>query len=139
VSYPQGIRLNNPCNLRYDSTAWQGLADPPSEHGFCVFADPIHGLRAAMVNLKNYQIFHDINTIERAIERHAPSSENPTRKYIEYISSQTGFSPDAVLDFSDRRYAIPVIKAMARFENGPEYVTYVNDIYEHAADAVHLT
>jgi hypothetical protein len=134
-----GISINNPANLRYDGTKWQGLADPPDHDGFCVFADPLHGLRAAMLNLRNYQVLHGIHTLRAAIQRHAPPSENPTDNYLNYVSVQSGFSPDVALDFDRAPTVIPVIKAMCEFENGPSNVTYTDQIYMHAAEIAGLT
>ena len=135
---PQGIRFNNPLNLRYDGTKWRGLADPPSEHGFCVFVDSLYGLRAAMINLRNYQKLHKLRTLEEIIHRHAPTIENPTKKYIDYVALKTNFTPTDTLDLNRRETVIPLVRAMAEFENGPKAVTYTPEMYGHAADMAGL-
>lgn len=129
---------NNPVNIIYDGTNWLGLANPPNDGRFCVFADMIHGLRAAMINLRNYQVLHGINTIEGVIERHAPPCENPTGNYIHYVSMRTNFVADEELDFSKRAFSIPVIRAMTEFENNPANVKIDPEVYQHAADMAAL-
>lgn len=132
------LKNNNPCNIIYDGTNWLGIVG--SDGRFCEFVDMIHGLRAAMINLRNYQIKHGINTISAAIARHAPPSDNnPTENYIKYVADRTHLDPDDDLDFTLKALNIPVVRAMAEFESGPANVHILADIYQQAASLAALS
>jgi hypothetical protein len=107
---PRGIRNNNPGNLR----RW---GDNPINGGYAVFRSPAEGI-AAMV--KQLQLYggRGINTLDSIIGKWAPASENDTRSYVNDVSKQTGFAPNARLDMADAKTIAPLISAMIRHENG---------------------
>jgi hypothetical protein len=131
------LKYNNPLNIVYDGTNWLGLVG--SDGRFCEFADMIHGLRAGMINLRNYQVKHGINTIRGAITRHAPPIENPTDDYIKYVANRTHFDPDDELDFTLKAFNIPVIHAQVEFENGVSNVHITPRVYQEAASLAALS
>ena len=97
----RGIRNNNPGNIRYTGTAWEGLSDPPSDGTFCVFTDPVYGIRALARILTNYVGADNVRpTVTGLISRWAPPSENDTASYIADVSSRLGVDPNATLDLS---------------------------------------
>jgi hypothetical protein len=72
---------NNPVNLRY---AKQKEAIGKDEHGFAKFPDPSSGWRAA-----HAQIVLDTNrglTLRQFIEKFAPSNENRTEDYLDFVA-----------------------------------------------------
>src|ERR1700729_2714164 len=88
TSLPRGIRNNNPGNIKYDGTQWQGLtgqdgtADSP---GFNIFKDMGWGTRAIATSLVN-MINKGEDTITALISAWAPSTENNTTAYIDSVS-----------------------------------------------------
>lgn len=122
---PSGIRLNNPGNLRYDSTAWQGLADPPqSATGFCIFKDATWGIRAMARVLIAYQDKHDIRTIRGIINRWAPpADQNDVGAYILDVAQRTGIGADSQIDLQSYDDLKPVIQALIWHENGQQPYT----------------
>lgn len=114
----RGLRNNNPGNIKYDGTAWQGLASPPSDGTFCVFTSPEYGIRAMAVILTNYVAVDGIpSTVTDLISRWAPSNENDTASYIQSIDTQLGLIPGN--DSIDLYNSLPVlISAMISHENG---------------------
>lgn len=117
----RGIRNNNPGNIEYnEGTKWKGLAAPPSDGRFCIFRKPKYGIRALAMLIENYQDFHGIDTIEDLVNRWAPSHENDSEGYAEFVADRTGFGLNEVLDFQDYRDVEPVLKAIIRFENGEQ-------------------
>ena len=82
----RAVRNNNPGNLRYTGTPWQGLASPESDGEFCVFRNPYYGIRAMARVLLTYYRHHGINTIRGVIERWAPPGENDTEAYIQAVT-----------------------------------------------------
>src|SRR5882672_7528103 len=69
----RGLRDNNPGNIEYDGTAWEGLANPPSEGGYCVFTNVVYGIRAMARILSNYVALDGVaSTVSDLIARWAP-------------------------------------------------------------------
>lgn len=113
----RGIRNNNPGNIFYDGTAWQGLANPPSDGKFCIFVSPDYGFRALGHILTNYQKQHGINTIRGIITRW---SETDQEAYIANVSRELEIGPDQPINIPDWLGALAA--AICRQENG--YVPY---------------
>lgn len=117
----RGIASNNPGNIRYDGTPWQGLADPPSDGAFCRFLSPQHGIRAIARNLIAYQDKSGIRTIGAAIARWAPPSDNnPTAAYAANVARAVGVDVDDVVSFHSYGVLRPMVEAIIRQENGAQ-------------------
>lgn len=90
------IAKNNPFNIRYDkSNNWKGQEGHTK--GFCNFISLDYGLRAGFIILRNYVYKKDLWTVQKVIERYAPSSENNTSAYISFVSDglrSNGYDPD---------------------------------------------
>lgn len=82
---PLGIRLNNPANIRRSSARWYGLSKVQSNPNFCEFIDNICGVRALFVLLRTYCNRYKLVSVRDVISRYAPSSENDTEAYINYV------------------------------------------------------
>ena len=115
---PRGIRNNNPGNIRYNGTGWQGLANPPSDGAFCIFTEAKFGIRALATILRNYKCKYGICAVSGIIGRFAPSSENDTAAYIRSVCAAVGCAADAKLDIEDEAVLLPLAKAIIRHENG---------------------
>lgn len=113
----RGLRNNNPGNIKYDGTAWQGLANPPSDGTFCIFTDPTYGIRAMAVILQNYVAVDGVPaTVSDLITRWAPPAENNTAAYIADVDGQLGLTPGN--DAIDLSTALPpLVAAMISHEN----------------------
>ena len=113
---PIGLRNNNPGNIRVSSDRFRG--ELPSDNAFKKFDTMVHGYRAIFALLSTYNKVHGINTIRGIISRYAPSSENNTKAYIDYVSTASGISPDAKLDFTKKMPIVSIVYAMAYMETG---------------------
>lgn len=116
---PRGIRNNNPGNIRHGAN-WQGL-NPNSrkiDSAFCVFTNPVYGLRALAKVLVNYKRIHGLNTVRQIISSYAPPNENQTTAYIQSVAKQLSVYPDTVIDIEERGVLTVFIKAVIRMENG---------------------
>jgi hypothetical protein len=111
----RGFRNNNPFNIKKTSDAWKGLAPFQTDNVFFVFDSMPWGVRAGYRILKTYKDKYGINTIEGIIKRFAPSSENPTQKYIDYVSRRVGVGPLKQLTDDE---VLKVGEAIIAFENG---------------------
>lgn len=118
-----GIRNNNPLNMRDYNIPWQGKVGADSA-GLLIFDKVENGIRAAGNDLKNKWL-RGYATIRAIVSEWAPPKgksqsgteyTNPTDKYIQFVSKETGITPDAPLSSFEQYFAIS--KAMIKMENG---------------------
>ena len=112
---PRGVRNNNPGNLRHGAP-WQGLADKQADPAFCVFTEPVWGIRALAKTLLTYHVRYGIATVEGLIRRFAPPSENNTRAYTAAVAHACSVAPLEVIDVAE--YLPDLVTAIIRHENG---------------------
>lgn len=125
----RGLRNNNPGNLRKSNDAWRGLSDDQSkDKAFFQFDEPVYGIRALMIVLKNYQLKYGLYTVREIINRWAPPIENDTKSYVNSVARKVGYEPDETIDVA--REMIPLAKAIIYHENGVQ--PYSDDILQRA-------
>lgn len=118
----RGFRNNNPLNIRVGNN-WKGERALQTDKQFEQFESMQMGIRAGFKILQKYMKGYDgltqkFNTIELIIKRWAPSSENPTQKYIDYVSKLSGIPPTERLCYWERKKLVAIVDAMIRFECG---------------------
>lgn len=95
---------NNPGNLKVPGSATQFQTFPTREAGI-----------AAVDNQIGLYVHRGENTISKIVSTYAPSSENPTDQYINFVAQKTGINPNVPISTTD----IPKIRdAMLQFEQG---------------------
>jgi hypothetical protein len=129
---PRGVRNNNPGNIKKSKTKWLGKVDG-EDTVFETFDTMDHGIRALTVILKTYILKYKLDTIPAIIKRFAPSIENATPKYIDFVCHYTGFDRNTII-FFDLEDMLPLVKAICRYENAGEYIT--NEQIEKAWEAL---
>ena len=115
---------NNPFNIRPSKDVWQGsvgVATSSKSGVFVAFKDLLHGVRAGIITMRTYFNVHHKNTIRKIITAYAPSVENDTNHYIDFVSKQTGFKPDQILTY-DQRTVNALLKAIS-IQEGAHKVT----------------
>jgi hypothetical protein len=123
---PRGIRNFNPFNLKElpaDKTKWLGERATDDDPIFEEFQTMEHGIRAGLMVLRKYILVYKLNTIPAILHRFAPTSENKTDKYIEFVSKRSGIKTDEKMTFH-QDYIFPLAEAICFYENGGSYVTY---------------
>lgn len=124
--YPnsKALRNNNPGNLRIGSAAWQGKIPKAqnTDGAFEQFETWQYGLRAMTKLIINY-INGGHNTINKIINRYAPSIENHTNQYIAFLVKRTGVFSNKILDPGDKTVIRRLIKGMVEMETGCDLVT----------------
>lgn len=121
---PRGVRNNNPFNIDYvKANDWDGQLgiEPKNSKGqqrFAAFSDVLFGARAFFKTLNTYKNRYKLSTVEGLVERFAPSSENPTRKYAEFVANAVGVGVADTIDLTDKDTAVKIAKAKLDFENG---------------------
>lgn len=96
TSQPIAVRNNNPGDITYDGTQWQGMGNPNNDGTFIIFSDSLWGLRALALDLVN-TINGGANTITLLITQYSPPSQNNTTQLIANMSSNCGIDANAVL------------------------------------------
>lgn len=116
---PRGIRNNNPLNIRIGNT-WLGERHPSEcdDPYFEQFISMEYGLRAGFCILRRYIRHYHRNTISLIISSWAPSNENDTSRYIDFVSKKAKCAADAVILFEDKATLCAIVQAMAQFECG---------------------
>lgn len=110
----RGLRNNNPGNIKYDGTAWEGLADPPTDGTFAIFVSPEYGIRAMARILTNYVEVDGVPATVDALVRRWTATDQDA--YVDNVSRWVGVNPDQPLDLAS---ALPaVVAGMIRQENG---------------------
>lgn len=119
---PRGLRNNNPGNLRkFDPPIpWKGRAPEAQQvdADFDVFTAPHWGIRAMGRDLTTDYNRDGQQTIKALISEYAPGSENNTTAYINAVSKEMSFPPEAVLDLG--RDLPSLVAAIIRHENGQQ-------------------
>ena len=116
---PRGIRNNNPLNIRIGNT-WLGERHPSEcdDPSFEQFISMEYGLRAGFCILRRYIRHYHRNTLSQVISSWAPSNENETTRYIDFVSKKAKCAADAVILFEDKATMCAIVQAMAQFECG---------------------
>lgn len=126
-----GLRNNNPMNIVYNpANRWVGQTGRNGR--FSTFESADYGLRAGAILLRNYMKKYSLRSVQGLINRFAPSHENPTNQYAQYVARQVGVS---VTDNSLTEDDIPnLIMAIVQFENGdnPFSLSHVQGVVERA-------
>lgn len=115
---PRAIRNNNPGNIIYSVSEWQGLTGKDFK-GFCIFDTPENGMRAALLLLLNYWRFHNCRNVTAIISRWCPPSGGDTKEYIRFVADYIDRTAVEELKKED----LPAIfKAISVIESGREYL-----------------
>ena len=112
---PLGLRQRNPGNIRPGAGF---IGETGAGSGYATFGSDDEGLRAIQRLLMTYGDQYGINTLRGLANRYAPTSENPTENYINFLSKQTGIDPDQEIDLAGRGSSI--IPAIIGFEQGQQ-------------------
>ena len=117
----RGYRNRNPGNIDWSrNNHWQGqVGKEPGPGGrFAIFTSHDYGIRALAVLLIVYQDRYGLRTIERIIDRWAPSVENDTSAYASHVAKLTGFLTGQVLDLHQYAHLQPLVAAIITHELG---------------------
>lgn len=112
----RGIRNCNPFNIRKSKcNNWKGKVKS-NDAEFETFSNMYYGVRAGIVLLRNY-IKTGHNTINKIIDKWAPTCENDTESYKYYISAQAEIGRFTTIDAYDKQTIWNIAKAMMMYES----------------------
>ncbi|MFI3320327.1 MAG: structural protein P5 [Rikenellaceae bacterium] len=111
-------RNNNPGNIRHSKDRFRGEVYPCEDPLFKVFTAPEWGYRAVYVILRTYILKYELTTISEIIPRWAPTFENDTDAYIQYVSAWADLDVDMPIDPDCPEQMMPLAAAISRVESG---------------------
>lgn len=112
----RGIRNNNPGNLNYAGQPGAEL-EPGKKGRFAKFKTPEQGLAALANQLRLYGK-RGLNTVRAIIGRYAPSSENDTNAYTNFVERTMGIKSGETVDMSNAGQLAKMMDAIIKMENG---------------------
>ncbi len=123
----RGLENNNPGNLVLTNIKWQGKIPNSSntDGHFEQFTELRWGIRAMMKDIIN-DVNEGTNTLTSLINEYAPSHENNTSNYIEFVSELTGIGANSIIQLS-KPVLQSIIRAKIIMENGWSVSDYVKD------------
>src|SRR5262245_54673346 len=114
---PRGFRNNNFGNIIDSPFARSQPGYVGSDGKFAIYDTPQSGM-GALDSLLSSDGRRGINTVEGAINRWAPPSENNTNAYAGFVSNKMGLQPGATIDLSDPAVRQMMAQHIATYENG---------------------
>lgn len=130
---PRGVRNNNPLNIRKGNN-WQGERQPQTDAQFEEFVSMQMGLRAGFIIIRNYMRRRPpLDTVAKIISAWAPSTENDTQRYIDFVCKRGSLEPNERLLYSNKQKLCRMVWAMCQMECG-EIVSFglIENAYEYA-------
>ncbi|MFB9215533.1 structural protein [Vibrio sinaloensis] len=123
ISKPRGVRANNPLNIESNvNNNWLGKVTPSVDKRFETFQAPEYGFRAGAKLLRDtYQGRYGLESIRELIHKFAPSHENNSDHYAEFVAKRVGVSPDAPIDLRSDNTLARLIHSMSIMEVGRHY------------------
>ena len=111
-----GLENNNPGNIIFDGTQWQGMTG--SNQGFVTFTNIDYGIRALGIDLSTKINEDGLTTIRQIVEKYAPASDgNNVPVYINTMVQTTGKGADEKL-IADPATLFLLVKGIILQENG---------------------
>lgn len=125
----RGVRNNNPGNIERSSSAWVGKIPYPQskDSRFEQFTFLEYGIRALFITLRTYRNKHGLKTINGIVNRFAPSNENNTSSYMDFLSQELNLERNATIP-DTKQYRFALAKAIIQMEIGiNNQLQYVTD------------
>ena len=114
----RGIRNNNPGNIEWRGGFAKAHGAVGSDGRFAIFPNMEMGIRAQHALIYGGKNYRNL-TLRQMLYRYAGPNENPTLKYLQFITSKTGINPDKKImkEFTPQERQL-ISSAMFKFESG---------------------
>ena len=113
----RGVRNFNPGNIRLSNGVPFKGEVPSSDKSFRQFNSIVYGIRALMKLLLTYYRTYHCLTVRAIISRYAPSIENRTDKYIDYVCEHMHVEPDTILQLNVPYVLFSLVSAICEYES----------------------
>jgi len=118
----RGLRNNNPLNIRENAGTdfdWEGERLTDDDPAFEEFESDAYGFRAGVRILRSYAS-RGVVTLDQIIATWAPSIENDTQNYLEFVAEGAGWNESSIIDAYDVEDVKKLFFFMAKMETGAE-------------------
>lgn len=106
----------NPMNIKkLDHDVWEGQIDVDSQ-GHAVFSSWEYGVRAAALTLRAYAEKHNIDTVDKLVNRFAEAKGRKHAVYVLFLCQSLGVESDQKISLMD--YMPMLLRAMSKYESG---------------------
>ena len=113
----RGVRNFNPGNIRLSNGVPFKGEVPSSDKSFRQFESMVYGIRALMKLLQTYYHTYNLITVRAIISRYAPSNENRTDKYIDFVCEYMHVGSDSVLQLTVPSVLFSLVSAICEYES----------------------
>ena len=114
----RGVRNCNPGNIRLtNGVPFIGQVAKSTDNTFKQFISMTFGVRALMKLLISYYRNYNCKTVRSVISRYAPSIENHTDKYIDFVCKYMHTESDTVLRLDIKHDLFPLVCAICKYES----------------------
>ena len=113
----RGFRNFNPGNIRLSNGVPFRGEVLSSDKSFRQFKSIVYGIRALMKLLLTYYHTYHLCTVRAIISRFAPSIENRTDKYIDYVCEQIHVEPYTILKLHVPYVLFSLVRAICEYES----------------------
>ena len=79
--------------------------------------DVLYGIRAALIIIRRYITKYKVCTVSQIISRWAPSKENNTEAYIQFVCKEMGVPSTYRINWENFTKVCQLLKAMAKMES----------------------
>ena len=126
----RGELCSNPFNIDESKNKWLGKSAIEKDKRLEEFDEPLYGIRAGIVLLKNYYYRYGLKTVSAIYDRYAPPNENDTEAYKSFMAKRLGVGIDEEFDFEEKVFDLA--KATIHMEQGR--VIYPDEMIQKAID-----
>lgn len=100
------------------------------------FSSWLYGAAAVTAHLRRYingNLFgNKVNTISKILNKYAPSFENNTTKYINFVANRAGINKDAILDENDKEQMFKLVEAFCLYEDNKAHKFFNRQLFNDA-------
>ena len=115
----RGVRNCNPGNIRLtNGVPFIGQVSKSTDKSFKQFISMTFGVRALMKVLITYYRIYNRTTVRSILSHYAPTIENHTDKYIDFVCKYMHTEPDTVLRLDTKSDLFPLVCAICKYESG---------------------
>ena len=113
----RGVLNCNPVNIRLSNGVPFVGEVPSTDKSFRQFKSMVYGIRALIKLLQIYHDTYNLLTVRAIIFRYAPSTENRTDKYIDFVCEYMHVESDTVLQLTVPYVLFSLVSAICVYES----------------------
>lgn len=125
------VKNKNPMNIKtLDNDVWAGQIGEDAQ-GHAMFSSWEYGVRAGAFTLRSYAQKHNVDTVDKLVDRFAEAKGQRHTAYVLYLCQQMGVDEDEKISLIE--HMPKLLRAMSKYESGldlPEELFVSYDVVE---------